>query len=395
MLIVSRENLSVADLHVDAVYEGGRQGNSGDDPLHRLLGVSNQGGFRILGTKERPRLAVLTTSLSDPEWPDELDLETGVFTYFGDNKKPGRDLHDTPRYGNLLLRAMFDATHVGSRENIPVILVFSNAGHWRDVIFRGLAVPGAQGLSPLEDLVAVWRVSGNQRFQNYRAKLTILDAASVKREWIRDIQAGKDPFTHAPPAWIRWVRDGKYAPLRTTRSLDIRNKSEQLPREERDKEMLKCIVRYFNGNPHGFEACAAEITRIALGRVSSIDLTRPTRDGGRDGIGRYQIGSGPSSIDVDFALEAKCYAEETSVGVRELSRLISRLRHRQFGVMVTTSWIHAQAYTEIREDAHPIVVIAGADIVRILKSHGLTSPESVQHWLSSGFLKNTEVQSDR
>ncbi|MCP1762460.1 O-acetyl-ADP-ribose deacetylase (regulator of RNase III) [Bradyrhizobium japonicum] len=36
-------------------------------------------------------------------------------------------------------------------------------------------------------------------------------------------------------------------------------------------------------------------------------------------------------------LEAKCYGSGNSVGVREMSRLISRLRHRQFGVLVTTS----------------------------------------------------------
>jgi Restriction endonuclease len=57
------------------------------------------------------------------------------------------------------------------------------------------------------------------------------------------------------------------------------------------------------------------------------DLTRPSRDGGRDGIGKLNIGRGPSAL-LDFALEAKCYGEGNSVGVREMSRLISRLRGR-------------------------------------------------------------------
>jgi hypothetical protein len=35
-----------ADLLVDAVYQGGRNGNASDDPLPHLVGVSNQGGFR-------------------------------------------------------------------------------------------------------------------------------------------------------------------------------------------------------------------------------------------------------------------------------------------------------------------------------------------------------------
>jgi hypothetical protein len=77
---------------------------------------------------------------------------------------------------------------------------------------------------------------------------------------------------------------------------------------------------------------------------------------------------------VELALEAKCYAPGHGVGVREVSRLISRLRHRQFGVLVTTSHVDAQAYTEIREDGHPVVILAGRDIADILKTLGLNNP---------------------
>ena len=114
MRVIPHNQLSGSDLYIDATYEGGRKGNAGDDPLHHLLGVSIQGGFRILGSREQPRLVVLTTSMADLEWPDDLDPETGVFTYYGDNKKPGRELHDTPRYGNVLLRNMFEALHSGN-----------------------------------------------------------------------------------------------------------------------------------------------------------------------------------------------------------------------------------------------------------------------------------------
>ena len=62
--------LSASDLVVDAIYQGGRHGNAGDDPLTSILGVSNQGGFRYLGRKENPRLIVLTSNFNDPDWPD-------------------------------------------------------------------------------------------------------------------------------------------------------------------------------------------------------------------------------------------------------------------------------------------------------------------------------------
>jgi Restriction endonuclease len=41
-----------------------------------------------------------------------------------------------------------------------------------------------------------------------------------------------------------------------------------------------------------------------------------------------------------------------SVGVKELARLISRIKHREFGVLVTTSYVNEQAYREVRDDGH-------------------------------------------
>jgi hypothetical protein len=77
-------------------------------------------------------------------------------------------------------------------------------------------------------------------------------------------------------------------------------------------------------------------------------VTRPSVDGGRDAIGKYRVGPISDPISLDFALEAKCYGPNNGVGVKELSRLISRLRHREFGILVTTSFVSQQAYQELR-----------------------------------------------
>ena len=92
-----------------------------------------------------------------------------------------------------------------------------------------------------------------------------------------------------------------------------------------------------------------------------------------------------SSRQAGFALEAKCYAADNGVGVRELSRLISRLRHRQFGVLVTTSYLAPQAYAELRQDDHPVVVISARDIVDILKRQGIATPAEAEAWLQGDF----------
>ena len=78
------------------------KGNTGDDPINRLVGGGNQGGFRYVGSSQDKilKLCVLYSELTDPDWPDELRAETGAFIYYGDNKRPGHELHDTPRRGN-------------------------------------------------------------------------------------------------------------------------------------------------------------------------------------------------------------------------------------------------------------------------------------------------------
>jgi hypothetical protein len=161
----------------------------------------------------------------------------------------------------------------------------------------------------------------------------------------------------------------------------IRSKGEQLPATPDDQALIEVIRRRYKDNPYGFEACAGALTRLLLPDVSRLDLTRPWRDGGRDGIGRLRIGRSPAAIEVDFALEAKCYAISNAVGVREVSRLISRIKHREFGVLITTSYVDRQAYQEVTDDGHPVILVTAQDIVRLLHSAGLQTPTQVDAWL--------------
>jgi Restriction endonuclease AspBHI N-terminal/Restriction endonuclease len=389
---ISFNQLSTSDLYVDARYEGGRSGNAGDDPLPRLLRVDSQGGFRYRGkVTGKLHLLVLTSSLADADWPDSLDRETGVFTYYGDNKKPGRELHDTGRDGNLILQKIFTAARSGmdGRSEVPPTFIFSGARNWRDMDFLGLVVPGASDLDSSEELVAIWRTAGGQRFQNYRARFTVLNASAISRAWIDSLIAGKPDDAIAPDAWQTWVKTGRRLALMSTRSLEYRSKVEQLPTDKEGEAMVQVIRDHFRDIPHAFEHCAAAIAQFMMPDVVTLDVTRPSRDGGRDGVGQLRVGTGPSGILVDFALEAKCYSSSNSVGVREMSRLISRLRHRQFGVLVTTSWVDLQAYKEIKEDAHPIVVVSAADIVDLLRRNGKGSAAIVAAWLAEEFPKAT------
>lgn len=373
------ESLGEADLIVDAVYKAGAANNLSSDPLNKLMRAGNAGGFRWRGRVSQPAYVVLFTTLDHPDWPDHLDQETGTFIYYGDNRTPGVELHEPD--GNKILRNAFAALHDPrvARVSIPPFFVFAKVAG-RDVRFCGLALPGAPGVSPTNDLVAVWRSSEGQRFQNYRATFTILDEARIPRSWIESLIAG-EAFGSAPRSWAEWVSTGKVTPLTAPRTLSIRSKAEQFPEDSAGLEMIRVIHQYFADDSHGFEAFSAALMKLHDPNVVDCEVTRPWRDGGRDAIGRYRIGTRGDSILVDFALEAKCYAASSGVGVEDTSRLISRLRHRQFGVLVTTSYVAKQAYEEIREDGHPVIVLAARDIVAILKDRGLSDARAVDGWL--------------
>jgi len=356
-----------------------------------MLPVGNQGGFRYKGSVQGDdiRLVVLYTSGEHPDWPDRVDPFTGTLTYFGDNRRPGQELHTTTRQGNTILRRLFERASggQGARATVPPILLFSKGEHGREVVFRGLAVPAAPGVAPGDDLVAVWRAVGQQRFQNYRATFTILDEAVITRQWIDDALSGT-PLTHAcPPTWRKWVDKRVFTPLVSER-INTRSRKEQLPSSEEGRRILEVLHGYFNvtlEDPVRFEACAVDLWRMSAPNTGEVDLTRPWRDGGRDAVGSYLLGPPADRLAVEFALEAKCYGIGNSVGVREMSRLISRLRYRQFGVFVTTSYFDDQAYKEVRQDQHPVVLLCGRDIVDILALGGMTKHKEVEKWMKARY----------
>lgn len=385
------EALHDAPLVIDAVYCGGSRGDVRDDPIARLIpGTGNQGGFRPVGGRAfgKCRLLVLSSSGIDPDWPDRLDAESGTYTYYGDNKKPGFAIHETPRGGNQLLQAIFAAsTVIHERTRTPPVFVFTSTGTGRDVMFRGLAVPSAS----LDDgLVAVWRQSDGRRFQNYRAQFDILRCTEIPRAWIDAICSGAPPTEapQPPKAWKDWVRSGRREVLRAPRTVQHRTREQQMPDpDDRGAALiLESLRACIAATPHDFEFLAAEIFRMIEPRVFDLEITRRSADGGRDAVGRIRIGGDESESDgifADFALEAKAFQAESGLGVKETSRLISRLRHRQFGVIVTTSFVSAQAYRELREDRHPVIIVSGGDVVRILRKRGIHSPKSVKDWASA------------
>lgn len=127
---VSFSDLETSSLIVDTVYKSG----SGplDEPIHFLFPkCGNMGGFRKVKRNDGSgnlAYVILYTTMNELEWPDFLDVETGVFRYYGDNRKPGSALTDTHAKGNALLEEVFGRLGcVEDRKDIPPFFIFKKS----------------------------------------------------------------------------------------------------------------------------------------------------------------------------------------------------------------------------------------------------------------------------
>src|SRR5260221_6186151 len=153
------------------------------------------GGFRLAGKGLDKQFVALFTTGREKDWPDRIDLNTGQFTYYGDNRTPG-ELHKTPLGGNRVLRRVFDLLHSSpaQRELIPPFFVFQKyptQKSARSVQFKGLAVPGYGGLSATEDLVAVMKTLLGQTFQNFPSVFTLLDLEAISKAHLPRLVCGR------------------------------------------------------------------------------------------------------------------------------------------------------------------------------------------------------------
>ena len=243
--------------------------------------------------------------------------------------------------------------------------------------------------------MAVWKTTEGQRFQNYKSVFTILDAAVISQTWLKTLIGSGRTTVHAPAAWTEWVATGRYRPLISEPTTVVRSNEEQTPDTPIKVEILSAVYNHFKNDPFAFEAFAARIFQMHDRRVIIDEVTQRTVDGGRDAIGRYRLGLEQDPVYADFALEAKCYdpglsgGTTNTVGVKEVARLNSRLRHRQFGVLVTTSIIARQAYKEVRQDRHPIIFISGRDLAEILIHCGFSTAEQVRALITKEFPTQT------
>lgn len=227
-MIFKFEELGKSNLIQGAVYEGGRNKNPmKDDPLSKIFiiegcqkGIGNQGGFRKTSKEKNGKkingtiaFVVMVDSTKQAEWPNKMDEEAGIFTYYGDNRTVGNDIFKTKNLGNKFLYEIFTKSYAGPDERaaIPPIFIFKATGNGCDKRFIGLAVPGVRGKSMEEALERrVFKVDGGE-FENYVANFTVLDIEGgvIERDWLKDLKDMSSKVSYeAPKEWNDFILNG-------------------------------------------------------------------------------------------------------------------------------------------------------------------------------------------
>lgn len=116
-------------LIIDCIYEN-KQPNKDMScrVLPKLMKVQNTGGFRPIGEYKNNfavKYVVLYSTGEDIYWQDDLDEELGLFIYYGDNQRAGRDILDTKLGGNLILQKSFELACSNNIEDRKRFLHFS------------------------------------------------------------------------------------------------------------------------------------------------------------------------------------------------------------------------------------------------------------------------------
>ena len=342
-------------------------------------GIRNMGGIRplryVLLEAKAPAYIVLVTderstgSSANP-WEDLVDIPHGRITYWGDAKFDTRKTI-SDFLGNRALEQAWDIVLDNERDLASPILHFSK---------RSTGLLRFNGLCVLDRLEKTWFEDHGRPVRNYRAHLSILDEEFVDVDWLhsRVRATTRGDLSHRVPAsWRRYLsgyvdRLQVWAPL-------LRSPAAQMPVEgSREDRLLGQLVSM---TPMTFEAAVVAMFRELDEVRHDISRTRPTADGGFDFSGTFALPP-PLRYEVEFLGEVKKYARRTSVGPKDVSRLVARLGRGQYGLFVTTSYFTRQAQEEVLADRYPARLIAGADLIGMMRELRITRGDELSPtWL--------------
>lgn len=335
-------------------------------------GIRPRSYLHKLGTALPAYIVLVTAHVSGEHanpWDDIIDERAGIIRYWGDAKFSARDRAYDAFPGNHCLKRVYDELLIGDRSVLPPILHFSRPSSGR-LVFNGLCA--------LEAMELTWFEDGGRPIRNYRYNLSILDEEFVSVDWLRfrTVAAEKTALMDGAPAtWNDYVRG------RTRRrqmwKARVLSTEAQLPTPGSDDERVLTQLRSLP--PKVFEAVIVALFREMKTVEHSITATRYVNDSGFDFFGSFTM---PLPVGYEVPLRGEVKRWKQGVGVGEVSRLVARLRRGEYGIFVTTSYYTRQAQEEVLEDAYPVKLLGGADLIRFFRELKLITVDHLREdWL--------------
>jgi hypothetical protein len=151
-----------------------------------------------------------------------------------------------------------------------------------------------------------------------------------------------------------------------------------------DRPLLDLVYQHFKDRPDDFEQFAADLWRVSEPNVDKIDVTRPWRDGGRDAIGKTCLVPMPTPLPSSSPWRPSARAHQQRRRERDKPTHLAAPAPpiRRPGHYPLPRY---QAYREIREDGHPVVVLAGRDVIERLKDRGLDNITAIRQHLHDAY----------
>jgi hypothetical protein len=315
-------------------------------------------------------------------WQDQLVPDHGYARYFGDAKTPG---NPSLAPGNKLLLSEYEK-HLSGDPKI-------RAQATPLLIFEGVKVDGRikgnkkfAGLAVIEKAELVTQYNPKiGYFTNYVFQFAILSLTAEDEvldwSWINDRRNGELPLEatleNAPKSWLRWIKLGNERielVRRQVSTLRVENPDKQKPKlGSPEDKALKDIYNFYSNHSskHRFELLAS---KVVMDFVNSYGgnyrygwITRGSGDGGVDFVGKVEIGSGFSAVQVLVLGQAKCEDPKKPTNGKDLARTVARLKRGWIGAYVTTSFFSPLSQKEIIEDEYPLIKINGL----VLAEHAL------------------------
>lgn len=368
------------------------------------------------GRSRRPAIAIFLTPPGQGHrlpWLDEVDLDSGLVRYFGDNKSELRVQAERAPGNKVLLDEMnlCAASDPEARSRAAPLAFFMNLGN-----VAGGAITQFLGFGLIRMAHRVTQLHKGSSFTNYAFDCLLFrgedDAhgrEALDLAWIdarRDAgRTDAEAATMAPRSWGLWLEKGTAAldhpdVRRVVLRADVRTFDDQMPPKDGTLgKVLESVYRRYDGNyKHGFQALAALTTQLVLAgpglNYHEGWVTPVGPDGGVDFVQRLDLGRGLSSTKLVVLGQAKCrkpWSRGNGVSAAELARVVARLRRGWIGSYVTTSYFTEDAQREMEADEYPIVLIPGRRVAEaseeLRDTLGLASVDKFLDWVDGAYAR--------